>query len=260
MNDHHEEYPEEFVAGLEWMWGDGFMSPGGPAEVAAILQGIDLTGQLVLDIGCGIGGIDVLLAKEHNAAHVTGIDVEPYLVERAQTLVTQAGLNHKINIQLAKPGALPFDDGSFDIVFSKDSIIHIPDKRAIYSDIFRVLKPGGRLAFSDWYGSDLPQTPEFKEWLVVVGLTFDMGTVESAAKLLGDIGFTDIELEDRNSWYAKNMEEELATLQGENFTKLADQLGEDGAAQRLNSSTLKKTVVDQGLLRPGHIRATKPIK
>ena len=49
-----EEYSESFVAGLEWIWGEGFMSPGGADEVLEILQGVDLTGKRVLDIGCGL--------------------------------------------------------------------------------------------------------------------------------------------------------------------------------------------------------------
>ncbi|MEM8859831.1 MAG: methyltransferase domain-containing protein, partial [Chloroflexota bacterium] len=240
MNDHHEEYPETFVKGLEWIWGAGFMSPGGPAEVAAILQGVDLTGKRVLDIGCGIGGIDVLLVEEHGAAHVTGIDVEPPLIERAQALVAQKGLGTQIDIQLVEPGPLPFEDGTFDIVFSKDSIIHIPDKRSIYSDIFRVLKPDGRLAFSDWYGSKMAKTSEFEEWFVVVGLTFDMGTVEEAAALIQEVGFANVDFEDRNAWYAQNILEEISAIEdGDNYAKLEEHLGADWAAQRLKSSSLK---------------------
>ncbi len=257
MTDHHEEYPEDFVAGLEWMWGAGFMSPGGPAEVATILKGVDCRGKTVLDIGCGIGGIDLLLVKEYGAAHVIGIDVEAPLAQRATQLMAQEGIEDQVTIQLVEPGPLPFEDGSFDIVFSKDSIIHIPDKRGIYEEVYRVLKPGGQLAFSDWYGSHLPSTPKLEEWLITVGLTFDLGTVDGAAKLLHDIGFTHIDYEDRNAWYAQNMLEELATLEGENYSKAEALLGKDGAVKRLRSSRLKKQVVDQGLLRPGHIRAVK---
>ena len=50
----------------------------------------------------------------------------------------------------APPGPLPFADASFDIVFSKDALLHVPDKDALFAEIFRVLKPGGVFAASDW--------------------------------------------------------------------------------------------------------------
>ena len=255
-NDTH--YDRLFVAGLEWMWGEGFLSPGGPAEVAEVISGIDINGMEVLDIGCGIGGVDVALVQAHGAAHVTGIDVESLLLARAEQIAIKHGVDGQITLRLVEPGPLPFPDSSFDLVFSKDALIHIPDKRAIYQEIYRVLRPNGRLALGDWFGSHLPPTPEFKEWLVVVGLGFAMGTVETAVSLLTEIGFHDIEAVDRNAWYAQNILEELATLQGDNFQRLVDRYGIKLAQQRLKSSSLKKVVVDQGLLRPGHIRATRP--
>ncbi len=78
------EYTEEFVAGLEWIWGEGFLSPGGDDEVAAILEGFNIDGTEVLDIGCGLGAIDLLLVRKHGAARVTGIDIEPPLIARAR--------------------------------------------------------------------------------------------------------------------------------------------------------------------------------
>ncbi|MEM7335632.1 MAG: methyltransferase domain-containing protein [Chloroflexota bacterium] len=259
MGDAHHEYDDQFVAGLEWMWGNGFLSPGGPEEVAAILEGIDLAGKTVLDIGSGIGGIDLLLVKKHGAKKVIGIDVEAPLIARSNEMVRKAGLTaEQIEFRLVEPGPLPFENQSFDLVFSKDSMIHIPNKQAIYADIYRVLKPNGRLAFSDWFGSEAPSTPEFEEWLRVVGLTFKMGTIDTAVSLLHEIGFINVEAIDRNQWYAQNILEELATLDGENYDRLVTQEGEPFAKQRLKSSSLKKQVVDQGLLRPGHIRGIRP--
>ncbi len=256
MTEHHNEYDDQFVAGLEWMWGEGFMSPGGPAEVAEILQGVEIEGKRVLDIGCGIAGIDILLVQKHGAAHVTGIDVEAPLIERAAKMVAAAGLSDQITCQLVAPGPLPFDDNSFDLVFSKDAMIHIPDKAAIYTEIHRVLNSGGQMAISDWFGSDYPKTPEYQEWMEVIGITLEMGTLEAAAAMLQVLGFERIDTNDRNAWYAQNILDELATLQGENFAALVAEQGEDFAKRRLKSSSLKKSVVDQGLLRPGHIRAT----
>lgn len=251
-----EEYSDQFVAGLEWIWGEGFLSPGGPAEVAEILRGIDLRGKKGLDIGCGLGGVDLLLIMEHGASFVQGIDVEAPLIDRATAAASRAELSSQLDFKLVTPGNLPFRDDEFDFVFSKDSMIHIPDKPACYKEIGRVLKPGGQLVFSDWFGSANAVTDEMKQWLDVVGLTFKLGTMGQAIDILSSAGFDAVEGRDRNQWYRQYMDEELATLSGEHYKKLVSDIGEVAAAQRLRSSSIKKSVVEQGQLRPGHVRAT----
>jgi phosphoethanolamine N-methyltransferase len=137
------EYTDDFVAVVEAMWGEGFLSPGGAEEVARIVEGVDLSGARVLDVGCGTGGCDLELIRRHGAAEVVGIDVEPQLVARCHDLAGAKGLADRLTFRLVEPGALPYPDGSFDVVFSKDSMIHIPDKAALYRDVLRVLAPGG---------------------------------------------------------------------------------------------------------------------
>jgi len=67
MASHEEiEYTDELVAVLETVWGDGFLSPGGPEEVAMVMEGSDISGLNILDIGCGVGGIGILLVREYN--------------------------------------------------------------------------------------------------------------------------------------------------------------------------------------------------
>ena len=61
MTDGHAEYGMAMVGALELIWGEGFLSPGGPEEVAETLAGRDIRDAEVLDIGCGIGGVDLLL-------------------------------------------------------------------------------------------------------------------------------------------------------------------------------------------------------
>lgn len=119
---HHDEYGDDFVAGSEWIWGDGFLSPGGEEEVARILRGVDLRGRQVLDIGCGIGGIDILLVQKYGAGRVVAIDVEEPLLEKARAAALAAGIAQRIDFRLVTPGPLPFPDTSFEVFFSKDAI------------------------------------------------------------------------------------------------------------------------------------------
>jgi 2-polyprenyl-3-methyl-5-hydroxy-6-metoxy-1,4-benzoquinol methylase len=91
MADQDALYPEPVIGFLELLWGRGWLSPGGPEELARLLQGEDLEGRHVLDIGCGAGGIDCLLVSEYGAANVTGIDVEAAVLETARERIREAG-------------------------------------------------------------------------------------------------------------------------------------------------------------------------
>ncbi len=254
----HHEYDDTFVRGLEWMWGEGFLSPGGAAEVAAILAATPVAGAHVLDVGCGIGGVDVVLVADHGAGHVTGIDIEPALVERARERVGALELSGRIDCRVVEPGPLPFGDESFDGVFSKDSLIHVPDKEMVYAEMYRVLRPGGWLAVGDWLGGAAPRSDAMKRWLDAVGLSFSLDTLDRTVSIAANAGFVAIESTDRNAWYMEEMRRELATLEGASFDRLVAAIGEDSARCRLASSTLKYEVVRGGELRPAHIRARKP--
>ena len=98
------QYAKDFTDALQFMWGEGFLSPGGPEEVAEMVAGIDLSGKRVLDIGSGLGGVDILLATTHGAAAVVGIDVESQLVESARALIAAKGLTERVTFQLVEPG------------------------------------------------------------------------------------------------------------------------------------------------------------
>ena len=248
------QYTEDFIAGLQWMWGEGFLSPGGSEEVAELLRGVSVRDRDVLDIGCGLGGLDVLLAEAYHARTVLGIDVEEPLIEHARRRAVTAGLGEeRVRFRLVKPGPLPFTDSVFDIVFSKDSIIHISDKRALYADVFRVLKPGGVFVGSDWLrrGSGDP-SEQALEWLEVVQLTFEMKNFDETWQGLKQAGFEKIQLRDRNNWYREEIKKELETLSGDQFDQLVRRIGAKKAAHRLKSSRLKQQAIEDGFLRPTH--------
>ncbi|MEM6679628.1 MAG: methyltransferase domain-containing protein, partial [Pseudomonadota bacterium] len=143
------QYDALLLEQLQALWGSGFLSPGGREEVRLIVEGLDLAGKTVLDIGTGLGGPALVLAGECDA-QVTGLDVQAEILAEARERITAAGLDQQITLQLTTPGPLPLADAEADVVFSKDSLIHVPDKPTIYAEMFRVLRPGGALAISDW--------------------------------------------------------------------------------------------------------------
>ena len=84
MADQELLYDDQHIAFLEDLWGDGFLSPGGADEALRVVEGLDLRGKRVLDIGCGSGAIAVLLARDCGAAEVIGIDVEDQVCAAAR--------------------------------------------------------------------------------------------------------------------------------------------------------------------------------
>ncbi len=257
-SDEEIEYTDEFITKLEIIFGKGFLSPGGAEEVAKIIEDIDLSGKEVLDIGVGIAGPACLLVTNHGAKNLTGIDVEEPVLGKAQATVTAQGLKDKIKLKLVKPGPLPFDDATFDVVFSKDSIIHIPDKRELFKEIYRVLRPGGWVVMSDWYCSDEPFTEEMSNWLESTGLSFAMTAISKDESLLGEFGFSDTAILDRNNWFAKFSRNLVKHMSGAGYDDMVATLGQDGADDWLYRAKARAIISAQGQLRPGHIRGRKP--
>ena len=240
------------------MWGEGFLSPGGAAEVYEILKRTVVRGKKVLDVGCGIGGIDRLLVTDYGAEKVIGIDVNDRLIARSKHEAEEAGLTKSIEYRLVESGELNFKDESIDIVFSKDSIIHIEDKQKFYEEIFRILKFGGEFVGSDWLGSETTnQSKRVRDWLDYSKLDFHFCTAEQMMKLLRQVGFASVSTRDRNEWYRSIVRDEISRVSGENRLQFVNLFGEEMAESRLMSSTLKMKVVDAGELRPTIFQAIK---
>jgi len=241
------QYPKAFSDALQFMWGEGFLSPGGPEEVREMLRDHAIGGRIVLDIGSGVGGVDILLAGEHGAAEVVGIDVEPRLIEEARERVRAAGLEDRIRFDLVEPGPLPYADGSFDAVFSKDAMVHIPDKAALFAEVMRVLKPGGRFIAADWLWKEgAENSPSVMAWMAAIPLTFAFTTPAEA------------ERDCRAALQASNRRE-MEALEGPLREKLAAVVGPDMAMSRLVSARGRQGALDAGELVPVHISAAKPV-
>ena len=252
-------YDNQTISFLEELWGEGFLSPGGPDEVRRVLHGVDVSGKRALDIGCGSGACVVLMAHDLGAEHVTGIDVEEPVCAAARRRAELGGVSDRVTIEKVEPGPFPFPDESFDVVFSKDSIIHIPDKAAMAKDAFRILKPGGMFAASDWLiGHDDDPSPEMVEYIKSEDLDFAMASPATYEKAMREAGFEDVELVNRNPWYAEVAAEELAWLTGDERPGLEERHGKEFIGHQVETWTKMLRVLQKGEHCPHHIRGRKP--
>lgn len=260
MTEEEMLYDDKHIALLEDIWGEGFLSPGGPDEVARVLEGLDLTGKTVLDIGCGSGAIAVLLARDYGARSVVGIDVEDDVCNAAARLAEKEGVADTVSILKVKPGPLDFPDQSFDVVFSKDSIIHIPDKEALSRDVFRILVPGGWFAASDWLIShDDEPSPDMKTYIAAEALEFAMSSPARYQRALEQAGFEQVALRNRNPWYRDLARGELALLSGPDRTRFENTHGEEFMAATIDTWSKMLRVLESGEHCPHHLRGQRPL-
>ncbi len=107
------------------------------------------TGGALLDIACGSGGPTLFMA-ERSGCSVTGVDLHESGIAQARRQAQERGLSARARFEVADgSGTLPFADASFDAITCFDAINHLPDRPRVLREWRRVLKPGGRLLFTD---------------------------------------------------------------------------------------------------------------
>lgn len=113
------------------------------------------SGDRVLDVGCGLGGACRYIASNYDV-EVTGIDITREYCRLARRLTEDSRLNGNVRFKHADALELPFDDEYFDSVLTLHTQMNIADKERFYREIFRVLKPAGKLAFYDIFADGQP--------------------------------------------------------------------------------------------------------
>ena len=181
------------------------LSCGNPVAIAALQEG-----QTVLDLGSG-GGFDVFQAGEKVKAsgRVIGVDMTPEMLAKARKNIEhyrqRTGLDN-VEFRLGEIEYLPLPDASVDVVLSNCVINLSPDKPQVWREVFRVLKPGGKVSVSDL--ALLKPLPEsIREMTAaLVGCVAGAALVDDTRAMLEEIGFTSIALTPKQG-YVRSMQE-----------------------------------------------------
>jgi len=197
-------YDDETLANLPEGANMG-LSCGNPVAIAALQEG-----QFVLDLGSG-GGFDVFQAGEKVKAsgRVIGVDMTPEMLVKARRNIEQyrkrTGLEN-VEFRLGEIEYLPVPDASVDVVISNCVINLSPEKPQVWREIFRVLKPGGKVSVSDL--ALLKELPDdIREMATaLVGCVAGAVLVEETRTMLEQTGFTSITLTPKPE-YVRSMQD-----------------------------------------------------
>ncbi|RZC61268.1 hypothetical protein C5167_023026, partial [Papaver somniferum] len=207
----------------ERVFGNGYVSTGGIETTKEFVEKLELKpGQKVLDVGCGIGGGDFYMAENFDA-EVVGIDLSVNMVSFA--LERAIGRKCSVEFEVADCTKKTYPDETFDVIYSRDTILHIQDKPALFRTFFKWLKPGGKVLISDYCKSPGPPSAEFAEYIKQRG--YDLHDVEAYGQMLKDAGFVDVIAEDRTDQFTKVLQRELNAVEKDKEEFVADFSEED---------------------------------
>jgi tocopherol O-methyltransferase len=198
------------------LWGEhihhGYWIEGNETKEEAQIQLIEHLAQAaaiapesrILDVGCGLGGSSIYLAKHYDAT-ATGITISPVQVEMANQAA--ASQHVRANFLLMDAEKMSFTE-RFDVVWSVESISHYEDVGRFLASAVQFLKPGGTMAITDWFKKDNLSPKEYKKFIQPVekGMLAELHTIGEYASMMRSNGLNVVKQEILNEHCAKTWE------------------------------------------------------
>ena len=144
-------------------------------------------GARVADFCAGLGGPSRYFAHRYGA-DVTGIELTPARVKGAEELTRRVGLQDRVRVLEGNVMQVPLAPDSVDVVVSQEALLHVPDKRRALAEAWRILKPGGRIAFTDWV-AHRPLSAADRELMWQGMAVTDLYDLPAYAELVREAGF-----------------------------------------------------------------------
>jgi len=209
--DNHGQYSRAGILRYEMIFGADYVSTGGAATTDVLCKQLGASlrpGVRVLDVGSGIGGAAFHLAKTYGAK-VTGIDLAEEMVAIALERVAERGVSDSVNFLLGDVLETSFAE-PFDIIWSRDAFMHIPDKPRLFGRLHELLAKGGRLVITDYARGKKPGSPEFERYIETTG--YHVVEPGEYGRLLQAAGFRDVVVDDATARFIEILQSERDRL------------------------------------------------
>jgi len=253
--DNNGQYTDNGIARYEAIFGKAFISTGGlesTVEVTKFLEKIT-SDTKILDVGCGMGG-SAFYFHDTFGASVYGVDLAEKMIQ-----IGQGYIGDRKNVQLVLSDIFDakLEDNSYDIVYSRDTILHIENKKGLFELMFRTLKPGGQVLITDYcFRHDSGNLgPEFLAYYKSTG--YFLFSVPDYGDILKGVGF-EVQAIDYSANFLKHLKLELQKFvdQKEDFLK---QFTESDFNYLLERWEKKVRMVGAGDMKWGLFVAKKPL-
>jgi ubiquinone/menaquinone biosynthesis C-methylase UbiE len=231
MNKNLDELTLKDLAPVDFFHIRGYQSTKELAELCNIKPDMK-----ILDVGCGIGGTARFLASQYGS-FVTGLDIMEEYCQTADKLSTLLKFDDKTEFKMGDGSELTFEDESFDLVWTEHVQMNIKDKRKFFSEIYCVLKKGGKLVFHDVFNGNNGPVYYPVPWADDEAISFLLNRTEME-KLLESISFTISFIEDRTEISAEAFQKSVENIKRDGSPLLGLHLlmGENTMEKILNMS------------------------
>ena len=253
--DNHGQYTRAGILRYEKIFGHGYVSTGGHETTEYLcskLGGSLKPGVRVLDVGSGIGGAAFHLAKAYGAV-VTGVDLSPEMIQIASERAEELDAPSTVRSILGDVLTHPFE-GRFGIVWSRDALMHIPDKARLFSHLHGLTEPGGRLVITDYAKGIGQGSPEFRDYIASTG--YHVVDPATYGGFLEAAGYSEVEVEDATDRFVGILEREIAIL-GANRADFLKSFSEDDLNYLVERWKMKVRFCQAGDMKWGIYLASK---
>ncbi|XP_060081828.1 uncharacterized protein LOC132561114 [Ylistrum balloti] len=204
-------YTKTRIRQLESIFGRTFVSAGGLTATKEFLKKLCLRpGQKVLDVGCGIGGNAFYMAKEFGVK-VIAMDLSSNMIDIAKERAKELNITETdVDFEVADATRREYPPDYFDVIFSRDTILHIASKLQLFRKFKTFLKPGGQVLVSDYCCSEGEHTQQFKDYVKTFG--YSILSQREYCSTMEEAGFIRIDTENKTDLFIKTTTLELDRL------------------------------------------------